>query len=362
MFWTDLIPENTRVSSNAHHIGVYRINSDNTQEKLGNLSLNELMNNPKGGYFNFGVLSDVNLDPQGSTTEINKDAFNTMKNAIGFFKGHKAKFACVCGNMALSQYKDYNELFSIPIFASKGNLDFETSNETWWKKTMPEINTKNISIEYQDKVDTCNFYFGFNKCYFIFLSSDSKNGGRYFDKSIDWLHSVLDTHRNERCFVFLHSPFYNKSGNLFPFFEDRFGKDKLLCYNNDFNSYDRLKKLNEYYKNAIWFSGQTKYRLEDQFFSKTENVFYQKDEDGTISNVNVHVPGCFGCNDLVGDDNKLIEESKLSQGYLISVYDRNIIIYGVMFRDEDGEIINKYIPIGTYYINTKLVNVDSNLE
>ena len=43
MFWTDLIPENTRVSSNAHHIGVYRINSDNTQEKLGNMYLNELM-------------------------------------------------------------------------------------------------------------------------------------------------------------------------------------------------------------------------------------------------------------------------------------------------------------------------------
>ena len=201
MFWTDLIPENTRVSSNAHHIGVYRINSDNTQEKLGILPLNELMNNPKGGYFNFGVLSDVNLDTKGSTTEIKNDAFNTMKNAIDFFKGHKAKFACVCGNMALSQYKDYNELFSIPIFASKGNLDFETSNDTWWEKTMPEINTKDISIEYQDKVDSCNFYFGFNNCYFIFLSSDSKNGGRYFDKSIDWLHSVLDTHRNERCFA-----------------------------------------------------------------------------------------------------------------------------------------------------------------
>ena len=362
MFLTDLIPENTRVSSNAHHIGVYRINSDNTQEKLGNLSLNELMNNPKGGYFNFGVLSDVNLDPKDSTTEINNDAFNTMKNAIDFFKGHKAKFACVCGNMALSQHKDYEELYSIPIFASKGNLDFETSNDVWQNKTMPEINTKNISIKYQDKVDTCNFYFLFNNCYFIFLSSDSENGGHYFDENIDWLHSVLDTHRNERCFVFLHSPFYNKSGNLFPFFEDRFGKDKLLYYNNDFNSYDRLKKLNEYYKNAIWFSGQTKYRLEDQFLSKTENVFYQKDEDGTISNINVHVPGCFGCNDLVGDDNQLIEESKLSQGYLISVYDRNIIIYGVMFRDEEGEIINKYVPIGTYYINTKLVNVDSNLE
>ena len=358
MFWTDLIPENTRVSSNAHHIGVYRINSDNTQEKLGNLVLNELMNSPKGGYFNFGVLSDVNIDPQGSTTEVNKDAFNTMKNAIDFFKGHKAKFACVCGNMALSQYKDYNELFSIPIFASKGNLDFETSNDTWWEKTMPEINTKDISIEYQDKVDSCNFYFGFNNCYFIFLSSDSKNGGFYLDKGIDWLHSVLDTHRNERCFVFLHSPFHDKSGNLFPFFEDRFGNDKLIFYNNDFNSYDRLKKLNEYYKNAIWFSGQTKYRLEDQFFSKTENVFYQKGEDGTISNVNVHVPGCFGCNDLDGDDNQLIEESKLSQGYLISVYDRSIIIYGIMFRDEKGEIINKYIPIGTYHINAKLVNVD----
>ena len=362
MFWTDLIPENTRVSSNAHHIGVYRINSDNTQEKLGILPLNGLMNNPKGGYFNFGVLSDVNLDTKGSTTEIKNDAFNTMKNAIDFFKDHKAKFACVCGNMALSQYKDYNELFSIPIFASKGNLDFETSNDTWWEKTMPEINTKDISIEYQDKVDSCNFYFGFNNCYFIFLSTDSKNGGFYLDNGIDWLHSVLDTHRNERCFVFLHSPFHDKSGNLFPFFEDRFGNDKLLFYNNDFNSYDRLKKLNEYYKNAIWFSGQTKYRLEDQFFSKTENVFYQKGEDGTISNINVHVPGCFGCNDLAGDDNQLIEELKLSQGYLISVYDRSIIIYGIMFRDEKGEIINKYIPIGTYHINAKLVNVDSNLE
>ena len=54
----------------------------------------------------------------------------------------------------------------------------------------------------------------------------------------------------------------------------RAGNYLMLCYNNDFNSYDRLKKLNEYYKNAIWFSGQTKYRLEDQFFSKTVQIHY----------------------------------------------------------------------------------------
>lgn len=361
MFWTDLIPENTRVSTNAHHIGVYRINKDNTQEKLGNIPLNELMRNPKGGYFNFGVLSDVNLDAS-DTASVNQDAHSTMKNAIDFFKNHNAKFACVCGNMSVSAYKDYSSIYSIPVYSSKGNNDFLTLNETWWEKTMPDINTKNISIEYQDKIDTCNFYFGFSKCNFIFLSSDSTNGGCYFDKSIDWLHSVLDEYRNELCFVFIHSPFYNKAGNLFPFHEDKFGKDKLLCYNNDFDSYDRLKKLNEYYKNAIWFSGQTKYRLEDQFFSKSENVSYLKDEEGNITNVNIHVPGCFGCNDLNEENNVIIEESKLSQGYLVSVYDKCIIVYGVMFRDEDGETINKYVPIGTYYINTKLKNVDSNIE
>ena len=47
--------------------------------------------------------------------------------------------------------------------------------------------------------------------------------------------------------------------------------------------------------------------------------------------------------------------------FLNAQYVASIIIYAIMFRDEKGEIINKYIPIGTYHINAKLVNVDSNL-
>ena len=201
------------------------------------------------------------------------------------------------------------------------------------------------------------------------MSTDRDNGGVYNQENINWLHSVLDKNRNNRCFVFIHSPFFNKSGNLYPLSGNKYDENNLLFYGNHFDSYFGLKKLNEYYKNSIWFNGQTEINLEAQAFSKTQNFYYVKEEDDSLAEINIHVPGSNGCNDVTnidasGNTSNMVsleyDETK-SQGYIVTVYDKGVMINGIEIRNGE-EYVSNFIPIATYYFDHKLKYINSFFE
>ena len=362
MFWTDLIPENIAVSKKAHHIGVYKIEGD-FKVKVGVIDLRTLENDMSGVSYKFGVLSDTLLNVNGATDAENTRNLDNFQNAINFFNDkEKVKFACVCGNMAVASNKSYEQYYKVPVFCAKGNKDFMQSNEVWWNKTMPAKNTKYKKIIYQDKKNTCNFYFIHDNSVFAFLSSDSVNGGVYLEDNLRWLHGVLDENRNKKCFVFLHSPIFNKAGNIYPKYYELYGLNGLVYYGTDFDTYQKLRRLIEYYKNTVWFTGQTNYSLEAQVHSKTENVEYDKDGASNVA-YNIHVPGCSYCNDVIESDTtqELSKNTDVSQGFIVTVYKNYLVINGITFK-ENGEFVNRYNPIGTYKLKTELVTVKSNMD
>ena len=362
MFWTDLIPENIAVSKKAHHIGVYKV-VGNTKTKVGTIELNNLVNNVTGSYYKFGVLSDVLLNDSESSENDRARSLLNFRNAIDFFKNtENVKFACVCGNMAIDEIEEEGSEFKIPVFCAKGNKDFATDNVTWKNKTMPKINTDAKTVKYQGNNSSLssNFYFTHDNALFIFLSSGSERGGIYAEKDIRWLHGLLDENRNKRCFVFMHSPMYNMTGNIYPDYYKVYGLDELMYYNNDFNTYKAFKKMIEYYKNVIWFNGETCYSLEAQVLSKSENM-KRIGDDTTNGPYLVHVPGCSYCNDIndEGEEGTLEINKNVSQGYVVTVYRNCVVVNGLTFKEND-QFVNRYNPIGTFKINIKLATVKSN--
>lgn len=268
-----------------------------------------------------------------------------------------------------------------------------------------------------------------SKDVFIFFSlynSNQYESGENYNKNdseynkytnINWLRNILETHRNDRCFVFTHFPFGRKAGNLYGAKEEngtdsRIG-DKIYHYNftlvpdNFYNDrkkeWVRLNILNNHYKNSIWFSGHTHYKWKYQKYFRLTNVrnsdpgYTNSDKpkqnlEASDSAYNVHLPSCAYPRDVIdvdlnqrkfienGEDNRY-DDWNDSEGAIVRVYEDRIEVLGVSFKigagvDEGDSVYpnrqwdggnnrnknwedlyhNKIAPIAKYSIPTNTVN------
>ena len=333
--YADFIPENI-APSGAKSIGVY----DSNNKKVCDISLGRLKQPTKTKQYSFLALSDVHVQYDTASTD--------FQRALTYAESNCA-FTCIAGDLTenaqyetqLATYKSVVDTYAKtkPVYAITGNHD----------------NYSLYSNGYLSKYTGQPLYYSFTHGNDVFImvghygaygNSGWLASETWSIEELQWLYTTLEANRNKRCFVFTHVfPSEHKVGN-----PNNFYTNPLLWKTADGSIGQAFINLLKHYKNTILFHGHSHSRFELQEDDKTANY---SDKNGYRS---VHVPSLAVPRDIV--DGTRIEAYAESEGYVVDVYNDYIILNGRDFidNDQDGHII----PLGTYKIDTKLVEVPAN--
>lgn len=309
-------------------IGVYNSNG----EKVDNIALGSLDSsylNEK--QYSFAAISDTHI----MTT--NETASNKFQQALQYMgsSSENIDFITICGDMAtsgsdsnLSSYKSIVDTYATkPVYAISGN--HEASNKD-----------KPLSMNSLNPYTNQNLYYSFTKDndIYIMLGISNPYGGNIFlDGELQWLYETLEANRNKRCFVFLH--LYPRDGS-----GDAIDKDLEGDMLNNTEG-KVFYSLLSHYSNVIYFHGHSHEQFEIQEINKMNNY------DNIFGCHSVHIPS-------LGQPKKL-EDSALvnydgSEGYIVDVYENNIVLRGRDFKN------GKFLPIASYCLDTTIKNVEAN--
>lgn len=90
----------------------------------------------------------------------------------------------------------------------------------------------------------------------------------YDNASLLWLKNLIETHPNKRIFIFTHQFFPQKAGGNFgygySYCNDNWRISSSECYCLSGIQFEFLNKLNNTYKNTIWFTGHSHYDYDSQ--------------------------------------------------------------------------------------------------
>jgi hypothetical protein len=156
-------------------------------------------------------------------------------------------------------------------------------------------------------------------------------------EELQWLYDTLEANRGKRCIVFQHALRFDGCGKPYPgsptnnFFTSTQGKVFL--------------SIVSHYSNVIWFHGHSHMRFESQ-------------EDNDIANYDhkfgchsVHIPSLAAPRDYV--DSSYVGLTAKSEGYVIDVYEKYIVLRGREFETE------KFFPLANYCIDTSFTPVEA---
>ena len=171
---------------------------------------------------------------------------------------------------------------------------------------------------------------------FIMVGVKGNSSGNLFTvDELQWLYETLEANRNKRCFLFEHVRPQDACGNAYGIYNyDIWGGTEQTVF----------ESLLRHYKNVIMFHGHShlKYNLQ----TKTNKANIDKDTFGTwqvhISSLAVPRTG-----DPSGASSR-VEVYADSEGYVVDVYENGILLRGRDF------VAEKFIPIATYWLDTKL--------
>lgn len=407
----------------ADHIGVY--NEEN--KKLYVLPVTSKYINLSHNYnidrYRIGLISDVHHDDVCSNDEHDTghvdngnqyNPYEDLDHALSFFEKIPVEFICCTGDISTNNIEHVKAFAEhtkticdgLPIYVCKGNhdnaavahTDTESGNNELWKEYTIPKNSPN-EIIYFTSGDKTSFYFIKNNDVYIFFNVDYNNKTAncntplstadynidnieqsyrcYHPDTIKELQQILDTYRNNRCFVFTHHPFVNKAGNIGYSYSNR-GPGYILSG----IQFAILNEMNNYYKNSIWFSGHTHYQWKWQTKSTRANIcnwdclndnYNYNDFDDFGKNINktyseeykdnfkksgyaVHIPSLsrplkpesiypdLEYNDLISEPG--------CEGAIMDVYSEGVNIRGIQFADENTKIDKKYIITGEKRIIT----------
>lgn len=157
------------------------------------------------------------------------------------------------------------------------------------------------------------------------------NDGLFKDGALTWLESTLETNKNKRCFVFQHIPEHDDSSA-----DPSNNYDNTMMGTSGQAFVDLLKR----YKNTVWFHGHTHVTFGVEQYPVSVSKDYRS----------VHVPSLVSprfidketgtLQDYYYDENNnKIWGSLLSEGYIVDVYEKHIVLRGINFasginRDE----------------------------
>ena len=165
-------------------------------------------------------------------------------------------------------------------------------------------------------------------------------------EELQWFYETLEKYRNRRCFVHFHVlPHEHGVGN-----PNGLYKSALIWKVNDGGLGQSVINLLRHYKNTITFHGHSHTMLELQEIDKKAN--YSSVDDYK----SVHIPSLAVPRDLAESGTTLENVYAESEGYIVDVYDDNIVLNGRDFIDNDAD--GHIIPIATYKIDTPLVEIE----
>ena len=352
--YSHFIPQNT-APKGAKSIGVY----NSTGKKICTIPLGRLTRPKQEKQYSFGLLSDIHI------VDYKPNSAPKFDNALTFFEKEGALFCCHCGDLtdfgfwyptnelegisyydpqSFIEYKKICQNHNIPVYGCCGNHESYngynitgTYTDTYGATPTLVINNLDKFKEYTGHDLTFTITQG--EDLFIFLGQPTYNYVMN-DADLQWLYETLETNRNKRCFVFVHS-----------YIEEDSGDPLDLRENGIFEHWSKTKEavfmsLLTHYKNTILFHGHshTKYSCQEL----DENANYTE-RNGFKS---VHVPSCAHPRDII--NNQTVNDFEASEGYLVDVYADCIVLNGMDF------INNQPVPLGVYKIDTAIQIIEAN--
>ena len=201
-----------------------------------------------------------------------------------------------------------------------------------------------------------------------------------------WLKNILETYPQKLIFIFTHQFFVHKTGNNNGGTYYCYGADdwRISRADNGHGAYclcgiqfEFLNKLNNIYSNTIWFTGHSHYKWEWQRVDIDINISnieydyvnpdseeYQEDQSLRYlrkpgnkqiltknTGYNVHIPST--CRPIQTYSWGYGISGESSQGAIMDIYENYVDIRGIVFKEDFGPYINKYLPIAQYRIPIK---------
>lgn len=254
--------------------------------------------------YKFGALSDTHIQYNTGVSD--------FAAACDYLRDNGASFACMCGDLtddgddeSLAQYKSYVDTYAVglPFYAVSGNHEGYVSNVEGRIETYTGHPLYYKMIQGNDV--------------FIFLGVKANGAGSLFTADeLGWLRRTLETHRNQRCFLFEHVRPDDACGNAYGIYQfDIWGGNEATEFE------DMLK----HYKNVIFFHGHSHLKLElAKRYGTGANI---DTEFGmySIHTPSITVPRDGGTLDTSAGRRDLYAKS---EGYLVEVYEDRIKLKG----------------------------------
>lgn len=285
----------------------------------------KLISSPKN--YSFGLLSDIHLNPAVTDTS---DSIADFTKALDYFKNiSKCEMILINGDIltygTLEEMQKFRELANgqtLPIYCCRGNHD-----------TYKESDLANFT----KYIEPNGLYYEkfLNNDVYIFFGMISEDVATPYDTAaLDWLEYHLETHKNERVFLFQHvfiEPVGNVTG-LYAF------SDGLV--NSNGTASRRYRDLMSKYRNVIFFSGHSHFEFSLQRLSETANCS-ERTENMCHR---IHVPS--GCKVRTCDFSvppKVFYKDDSGEGYTVDVYKDFIVLKGF-------NVVNKRLVTSAQYI------------
>ena len=320
--YSGLIHENC-APVHADGIGVYNSNS----ERVGNVSLNTLILSPGQKLYSFAAISDVHI---GANT-----AEEDFKNALTYFENDsEILFTAVAGDLSLSG-TDEN------LTKYKSIVDTYTSKLVYAISGNHEAARGYLTMDGLFKYTGQDLYYSFtmgNDVFIMLGMYDVHAGSAFAEDELQWLYETLEANRNKRCFVFMHLFPGNGSGDAV----DMDTEGELL--NNDQGNV--FFSLLSHYSNVIYLHGHS----HQEFAIQEENNM--NNYDRILGCHSIHIPSLAYPRKI--DSSGLRSDYSGSEGYIIDVYDNQIILRGRDFAS--GNIL----PIASFSLDTTIKKVEEN--
>ena len=323
--YSPFINENTAIDG-ASRIGVYK-----NGNKIGYIPLSDLNKKKGKKLYTFGAVSDLHLDETGA---IYKTTVQDCKKAFTYYNKN-VDFLCICGDLS-----DHGERYELEFY--KYMVDTYIPDIPVYVATGNHEQYEYTSSEYYEELIGTPLYYTFERGNDLFIMLGVKANHEYSffaEGELDWLQNTLEQNRNRRCFLFLHIPTAEGSG------------DPLNIYTgNQFGTHAdslRIKSMLERYKNLIHFHGHSHFAFHLQEYSKLSNY------DNIFGTHSVHIPSLTVVRGIDFEKKTMISEVEKSEGYIVDVYEDGLHLKGYDF------INNKYIPVASYWLDTTIVYVDN---
>ena len=325
---TTLIPQNVAPST-VKSLAIY----DSNGKKVCELPLGHLKMPTMGQkLYSFGALADIHMTYETAEADFRK--------ALKFFnETEKVDFITICGDLTqrgideqMAIYKEIAEESKAPVYEEAGN--HESYAEDWTQNGEAEV--VRLMQTYTGRPLHYVFTQGDDVFIMMGICSDTADFGT---GGLQWLYEVLEANRNKRCFLFQHIRPDDTCGNAFGIYKnDIWNGTQSVVFEN----------LLKHYRNVIFLHGHSHMKLSLQTKNNLANY------DNKYGMHSIHIPSLVAPRTGNLDGTGRTELYAESEGYVVDVYEKHIVLRGYDF------VADEFIPVAQYCLETKLVEIEAN--